>query len=146
MPAIASIGPFLFHEFKWPAALPSYQQEVNVLQQIGTDNADFRLVGFHSREFTIETEVNLLTEAAAWDLLLAPGGYKEQTSQVPLQVVYYGENFDTREFRLKVLNVDGGALGFPAVRRVGCIGGGVNPNGFNTLLTATWQVKWVKTT
>ena len=91
--------------------------------------------------------MNVTNEIAAWNTL---GGYLNLIGVGPQRLIVdpgiigAEKNFDIDLLRLKILKVTGGGNGLQPIRRVGCIVNGVNPNGFNTILTATWLVKWVE--
>ena len=144
----ATIGLFPFHDLQWESEVAMYANSIQVFEQPNVANADFRLLEKHSDSFSIQTEVNVLSENAAWNTL---GGYAGLIALGPQRFIldpfdaFAARNFDAINLRLKILSVVGGGTQSP-VRRVGHIVGGVNPNGFNVLVTATWNVKWVDTT
>lgn len=145
MASIASIGQFIFHTFEWPKSLSLYKQDVDVIESPGVDNADFRMLGFHGQPFTVETESNFLNEHFAWNALIgSSNSYKALIETVPQTLIYFATNFTDRQWKVKVLDVHGGALGLPVVRRVGGIVGGAFPNTHQIILSATWTLKWVK--
>lgn len=146
----ASIGVYLFHTFEFPETVPNYDHGIEVLEQAGVDNADFRRLAKHSKEFEIFTEWNTSNEVSAWATF---GNYTSLVGLGPQQLIMdpgaavgIRKDFDADNLRLKILEVQAGGGGLQPVRRVGCITGGVNPNGFNTVLAATWRVKWVDVT
>ena len=118
-----------------------YQRDIETLEFPGTNGADFRLLGFHSSEFEIETKADTLTEALAWDQIQS---YRNLITQPPVNMTLNSHDFEVKNsWKVKVLGVTPGGRDDVAVKRnILICGGRVNSGINNVTATATWRLKW----
>ena len=137
---VATLGLASFYWASSPESI--WQQDVESLQFPGTDGADFRLLGFHSREWQMETLSDFFNSLACYTEL---ENYRNLNAQPPQQLVHYNNDFDARQFRVKVMHVEpGNSQQRAGVKQHAGICGGRFPSSFGyfTVLAATWTLKW----
>jgi hypothetical protein len=118
-----------------------YQQDIEALQFPGTDGADFRLLGFHSRDWQLETLADFANSSLAYDELEA---YRDLIEEAPQQFIHYNNDFDNRGFRVKVMRVTpGNSRQRGGVKAYVEISGG-RFAGNLVIAAATWTLRWTR--